>query len=162
MLKKNLLLILYLIPFIVKGQYNELLSYFEKVDTLKIELNYSKKITDSNLIQKYLCAEKNECFFNSINNYDFYYYTISKKEYPNYWILTYVRTDTYENDMFMITLNKKNGNIVSRLHIFNTIGDNTSLASKVFKDVIIIYRKTYRECDSNNEEKLLLVSQRKI
>jgi hypothetical protein len=130
------------------------------IDLEKIP-NILPKNIDEKVVEDFFCQIKNECFFNIENNRKYFYYPFYKLDSGSFFIATYLVTDKYQYDVYLVTIEKEQEKRISTLHIYSYINRlDPKVSSKLKNDTIEIKRKLYKECDDNrtdcftiNEEK---------
>ena len=132
------------------GQNNQFLNMFDLTDEVNTtnfdSVRFSKKIPLS-FVLDFLCENKNECLYNVLNRNEYFYYPLYKIDCDSFWLISYLRTDNYENSIFLKTFDKDGFKRSSQLHVFENIGlGEPSLHSFTRNNELVISRKMKKEC----------------
>lgn len=132
------------------GQKNQFLDFFELNDDIHVtnydSARFSRQIPSS-FVLLFLCETKNECLYNVLNRNEYFYYPLYKVDCDSFWLVSYLRTDNYENSVFLKTFDKDGFKSSSQLHVFENTGlGQPSLRFIVKNNKLIISRKMRKEC----------------
>lgn len=150
---KSVTFVLILILFGCKDKDNSsdnssILSYFPVQKELIVDIDnipFNKTKVPISLVSDLFGIVQNQCEVNYFNNRIYSYYPLSKKEFDKYWICTILRSDTYENSIFLISISKDSGSIVRKMKIYSSL--YPKVHSTIENNIISVKRSNTFECN---------------